>query len=35
MRLADEQATLDLAATLAALVPDSAFCIHLKIFYIF
>ncbi|MDO8826838.1 MAG: tRNA (adenosine(37)-N6)-threonylcarbamoyltransferase complex ATPase subunit type 1 TsaE [Methylophaga sp.] len=28
--LADEQATLDLAAKLAALLPESAFSIHLK-----
>lgn len=28
--LADEQATLDLAAKLAALLPESAFCLHLK-----
>lgn len=28
--LIDEQATLDLAAELASLLPDSAFCIHLK-----
>lgn len=28
--LADEQATLDLAEELAALLPDSAFSIHLK-----
>lgn len=28
--LEDEQATLELAAKLAALLPDSAFCIHLK-----
>ncbi|WP_292362764.1 tRNA (adenosine(37)-N6)-threonylcarbamoyltransferase complex ATPase subunit type 1 TsaE, partial [Methylophaga sp. UBA1464] len=28
--LADEQSTLDLAAKLAVLLPESAFCIHLK-----